>query len=81
MALMVGASQGKSESCLVFCPRVLYKGSVRYLTCQKVMLIFGWVHLAVSHHLDKFDDQRHCASVEMFLVCHVTTCLRGYVNL
>ena len=44
------------------------------------MRIYGRELLAVCRHPDKFADHRHCYRGDiMFLVCHVTACLKGLV--
>ena len=36
----------------------------------------------LCHYLDKSCDHKHCDSgAIMFLICHATTCLKGYANL
>ena len=43
--------------------------------------MYGWEFLAVCHHPDKFGYHRHRESEDMFLICHVTSRLKGYVIL
>ena len=47
-----------------------------YLICpphSEAILISGWEHLAMSHHPDKFGNYRHDDSVDISLICHITS--------
>ena len=80
---MVGASHGKSASCIMSCPWVLCKCRYNIFILSgvftrpphgEVMLTFGWELVAVIPHPDKFGERRHCNSdYIMFLICHVTS--------
>ena len=67
---------------LVWCPCLSCKRMYsrfnlwHYLTRSpnlRVMKISGREFLAVCHHPDRFGDDGHCKSGDMFLVCHVTS--------
>ena len=45
------------------------------------MQLYKWEPLTLSHLPAKFDGHRHCGSGDMFLICHVTIFLKGYVPL
>ena len=47
----------------------------RKLKLQDTSLrLFEWEHLAVSHHFDKFAENRYCDQSDlMLIICHVTS--------
>ena len=47
----------------------------------RIIQIYEWELLAICYHYDKFNGHKHHDSGDMFFICHVTTCLKDYVNL
>ena len=41
-----------------------------------IIRIYGWDLLAGCHHPDKSGDHRHCECGDIFLICHMTICLK-----
>ena len=81
--IIIISSLCKSAPYLVCCPQVFCK--LRYkvfnLSCDftlplnwGVTQIYKWELLAVCHYPAKSSDHNHCDSVDMFLICHVTSC-------
>ena len=61
----------------LFCKRIYNRFNLwHYLTRPpywRVVKISGRKFLTVCHHPDKFGDDGHCKSGDIFLVCHVTS--------
>ena len=79
MSLGVGATHGSSSN-----------GDIMYLICHIISqdhLIDGWEFFAKWPHPDKIGDYRHNDGGDMmflirhmFLIPHVTICLKDYVD-
>ena len=90
MAFRIGVSYWKSAPCLVWWPRVFYRGRYNVFIFSRdltwppdwgLMRIYGWKFLVFCHHPGKSCDHNQCNSGDIILSIFtwplVNTCLKG----